>query len=98
LKGEWLGVASIIRDFVVGESLLKPMLAGEAWAEQLYLDSVCALQAISEADLGQVIHRMERETANLEFFDTWHWVLLSGKSFVHHTVESLEAHILDWLG
>jgi aminoglycoside phosphotransferase (APT) family kinase protein len=204
LKGEELGVASFIRDFVDGESLLKPVLAGEAWAEELYLDSVYALQAISEADLGQVIHRMERETAHdvlekahdffrkkpnplaesmyerlkasqpacppvcfsngdlwldnfitqekklagiidfqhacfsdpifefllsffvapelqgrgieerycqhlgydpeilnwyrgLEFFDTWHWVLLSGDSFVHHTVESLEADIIDWL-
>jgi aminoglycoside phosphotransferase (APT) family kinase protein len=204
LKGEELGVSSLIRDFVEGESLLKPMLAGEAWAEDLYLDSVHALQAIPEADLGQVIHRVERETANdvlekayhyfksksnplaermyekltvtqpecppvcfsngdlwldnfitkdnklvgiidfqhacfsdpifefllsffvapelqgrgieerycqhlgydpkilnwyrgLEFFDTWHWVLLSGDSFVHHTVQSLEADIVDWL-
>ena len=204
LKGKWLGVASFIRDFVEGESLLKPMLAGEAWAEELYIDSVRALQAITEVDLGQVIYRIERETANdvlekandffrkkpnplaesmyeklkarqpecppvcfsngdlwldnfivqdkklagiidfqnacfsdpifefllsffvapelrergieerycqnlgydpdilnwyrgLEYFDTWHWVLLSGKSFVHHTVESLEANIIDWL-
>jgi aminoglycoside phosphotransferase (APT) family kinase protein len=204
LKGEELGVSSLIRDFVEGESLLKPMLAGEAWAEDLYLDSVRALQAIPEADLGQVIYRIERETANdvlekayhyfksipnplaermyekltvtqpecppvcfsngdlwldnfitkdnklvgiidfqhacfsdpifefllsffvapelqgrgieerycqhlgydpkilnwyrgLEFFDTWHWVLLSGDSFVHHTVQSLEADIVDWL-
>jgi aminoglycoside phosphotransferase (APT) family kinase protein len=204
LEGKALGVASFIRDYIAGESLLEPMLAGEAWAEQLYLDSVYALQAISEADLGQVIHRMERETANdvlekandyfksksnplaermyeilkatqpacppvcfsngdlwldnfitkdnklagiidfqhacfsdpifefllsffvspelqgrgieerycqhlgydpkiliwyrgLEFFDTWHWVLLSGDSFVHHTVQSLEADIVDWL-
>jgi aminoglycoside phosphotransferase (APT) family kinase protein len=204
LEGKALGVASFIRDYVAGESLLEPVLAGEAWAEQLYLDSVYALQAISETDLDQVVYRIERETANdvlenandyfkgksnllaermyeilkatqpeyptvcfsngdlwldnfitqekklagiidfqhacfsdpifefllsffvapelqgrgieerycqhlgcdpeilnwyrgLEFFDTWHWVLHSGNSFVHHTVQSLEANIIEWL-
>jgi hypothetical protein len=55
LKGEALGVACFFRDYIAGESLLKPMLAGEAWAETLYLDTVCTLQAVTEADLGYII-------------------------------------------
>ena len=33
----------------------------------------------------------------LEFLDTWRWVSLSGKGFVHHTAESLEKDIKNWL-
>jgi len=33
----------------------------------------------------------------LEFFDTWRWVLSSGRSFGHHTAESLEKDIENWL-
>jgi aminoglycoside phosphotransferase (APT) family kinase protein len=63
LQGEALGVACFFSDFIEGESLLKPMLAGEAWAEDLYLDSVCALQAVTEDDLGDMAHELERTTA-----------------------------------
>lgn len=204
LDGEALGVACFVQDFIEGESLLNPMLTGEAWAAELYLDAVCALQAITKVELGQVAGWIKRETASdvlekandffknksnplaermyrtlkatcprlpavcfsngdlwldnfivrdqklagiidfqnacfsdpifefllsffvkpelkgrgieerycqrlrydpailnwyhgLEYFDTWHWVLLSGESFVHHTVESLEADIINWL-
>jgi hypothetical protein len=34
----------------------------------------------------------------LEFFDTWRWVLSSGSGFVHHTAESLETDLKNWLG
>jgi hypothetical protein len=40
MPGEILGVPCFISDFIEGESLLRPMLAGETWAETLYLDSV----------------------------------------------------------
>jgi hypothetical protein len=33
----------------------------------------------------------------LEYLDTWHWVLLLGKPFVHHTAESLSAALEHWL-
>jgi aminoglycoside phosphotransferase (APT) family kinase protein len=63
LQGEALGVACFFSDFIPGESLLESMLAGEPWAEQLYLDTVCALQALTEEDLGEIAHELERETA-----------------------------------
>ena len=50
-EGNTLGVPCFLLDFVEGESLLTPMLEGEAWAEALYLDSVCALQSISRDEL-----------------------------------------------
>jgi aminoglycoside phosphotransferase (APT) family kinase protein len=204
LRGEALGVACFFRDFVVGESLLGPMQAGANWAEELYIDTVCALQAVSDADLGDVTQVLKRETATdvledaysylksrvlpladaayavlkasmpvlppvrfsngdlwldnfitqngklagvidfanatfsdpifefllsffvspelqgrgmeqrycrrmghdpavlswyhgLEYFDTWRWVLLTGESFVHHTAESLESNLRQWI-
>jgi aminoglycoside phosphotransferase (APT) family kinase protein len=205
LPGEALGVACFFSDFLAGESLLGPMLAGEPWAEAVYLEAVCALQSVTAADLGTAAEGMEQETAldvletayayfkehphpladamyarlkatapdfplvrfsngdlwldnfliqdqkltgvidfqhaafsdplfefllsffvspelrgrgiearycqrlgydpallpwyhGLEYFDTWHWVALSGKGFVHHTAESLETDIKNWLG
>jgi aminoglycoside phosphotransferase (APT) family kinase protein len=202
--GEALEVPCFFCDYIEGESLLKPMLAGEAWAEDLYLDTVCALQRITEDDLGESLSWLKRETAmdvlgnaheyfqrnphplatsvyrelteripqfpevrfsngdlwldnflvrdqqlagvidfegagfsdpiyefllsffvspallgrgieerycqrigydpailrwyhGLEFFDTWRWVLKTGESFVHHTAESLEANLEQWL-
>ncbi len=49
--GDNLGIPCFLLDFVEGESLLKPMSAGEAWAEALYLDTVCALQAVARDEL-----------------------------------------------
>ena len=63
LSGEALGVPCFLSDFVEGESMLGPVQAGEAWAEQLYIDSVCALQAITEQQLGSVAPNLKRETA-----------------------------------
>ena len=50
-------------DFMDGETLLGPMLAGERWAEELYIDSVCMLQAVTAHELGGVGQALERETA-----------------------------------
>jgi aminoglycoside phosphotransferase (APT) family kinase protein len=204
LQGEALGAVCYFRDFIAGESLLGPMLAGEAWAEELFLNTVCELQAVTEQDLGDVSLGLERNTADdlleyvyahlkgrslpladaayrelkasmptlpparfsngdlwldnfiirdrklagiidfqgaafsdpvyefllpffvspelkgrgmeerycqqigvdpahlqwyhgLEYFETWHYVLLTGKNFVHHTAESLEANLKEWL-
>jgi aminoglycoside phosphotransferase (APT) family kinase protein len=63
LQGEALGMACFFSDFIEGETLLGLMLAGEAWAEELYLDAVCKLQAVTEAELGSIAQSLERETA-----------------------------------
>ena len=63
LQGQALGVPSFFSDFIAGEPLLAPMLAGESWAEQLYIESVCKLQAVTAGELGEVGQALERETA-----------------------------------
>ncbi len=205
LKGDALGVACFFSDFIEGETLLGPMLAGETWAEELYIRTVCQLQAVTEDQLGSAAQGLRRETAEdvledayaylkrkslsladamykelkaglpkqppvrfsngdlwlenfivqdrklagvidfpgatfsdpifefllsffvapklqgrgteekycrqtgynpaiphwyygLEFFDTWRWVLVTGEDFVHHSAESLEKDIREWLG
>lgn len=50
-EGRALGVACFFYDFVEGESLLGPMLSGEPWAEELYIDTACALQSITRDQL-----------------------------------------------
>ena len=204
LAGEALSIPCFFSDFIAGESLLNPMLAGEAWAEDAYLEAVCALQAINPADLGEAFKSTKQESTEdvledvqayftehplplaetacqklqatkpefpslrfsngdlwlenfivrdkklagvidfqnaafsdpvfefllsffvepklqgrglearycqeigvdpailhwyhgLEFLDTWRWVLSSGEGFVHHTAESLETDIKNWL-
>jgi len=61
--GEALGIACFFSDFIRGESLLGPMLANEPWAEALYLDTVCALQALTADDLPEVAQILEIQTA-----------------------------------
>lgn len=60
MQGEALGVPCFFSDFIEGESLLGPMLAGEAWAEKLFIDTVCALQAVTEDALGKIAQELER--------------------------------------
>jgi aminoglycoside phosphotransferase (APT) family kinase protein len=63
-SGEALGVRCFFYDFVEGESLLDPMLAGESWAEELYIDTACALQSVTRDQLEAVSALMaEVETA-----------------------------------
>lgn len=63
-EGEALGVPCFLCDFVKGKSLLEPMLAGERWAEELYIDTVCALQEVSREQLPAIEDRLgEEETA-----------------------------------
>lgn len=63
LQGEALGVPCFFSEFIEGESLLGPMQAGEAWAENLYLDTICALQSVAEDNLGTIAQDLERTTA-----------------------------------
>jgi aminoglycoside phosphotransferase (APT) family kinase protein len=62
--GEALGVPCFFYDFVEGESLLDHMLAGEPWADALYIDTACTLQSITRDQLGAVAHQLgDGETA-----------------------------------
>jgi aminoglycoside phosphotransferase (APT) family kinase protein len=63
LQGEALGVACFFSDFIEGKTLLAPMLAGETWAEELYINTVCNLQAVTEDELGSIVKGLERVTA-----------------------------------
>ncbi|MFH2038062.1 MAG: phosphotransferase [Chloroflexota bacterium] len=60
LQGKALGIPCFFSDFMDGSSLLAPMQVGEPWAEKLYIDTVCALQSLTEADLGNVARDLER--------------------------------------
>lgn len=60
MQGEALGVPCFFSDFIEGESLLGPMLAGEAWAEELYFDAVCGLHAVTDEDMGDLAQEVER--------------------------------------
>jgi len=63
-KGEALGAPCFFCDFIEGESLLRPVLAGERWAEVLYIDTVYALQSITREHLSSLgLSSMKEETA-----------------------------------
>ena len=46
-----LGTPLFVSEFINGTSLLPSMIAGDAWAIDLYIDTTCALQAIKAKDL-----------------------------------------------
>lgn len=72
--GEALGVPCFIADLIEGESLLPPLLAGEPWAEELYIDTACRLQSITRAELGPAAARLDEDqpaTAVLEEAHTY---------------------------
>ncbi len=59
--GQAFGQPCFFCDFLEGESLLGPMLAGERWAEDLYIDTVCALQAVGREQLTSIADRLQDE-------------------------------------
>ena len=62
--GEALGVPCFFYDYVEGESLLDHMRAGYAWADELYIDTACTLQAVTHDQLQAVSDLLgEGETA-----------------------------------
>jgi aminoglycoside phosphotransferase (APT) family kinase protein len=74
LQGEALGTACFFSDFIEGESLLGPMLAGELWAEELYIDSVCRLQSVTESELGDLAKSLKPETAEDVLEDAYNYL------------------------
>jgi len=53
-QGDSLGIPSFFYDFIEGSPLTEPMLAGKLWAEDLYIETVCALQNISRKQLHSI--------------------------------------------
>ncbi len=49
--GETLGTPVFVSELVEGTPLLPAMMAGEEWAVDLYIETACALQAVSAGDL-----------------------------------------------
>jgi aminoglycoside phosphotransferase (APT) family kinase protein len=56
--GEALGVPCFLSDFLEGESLLPAMLAGQPWAEALYVEAACTLQAVTREQLSSIADRL----------------------------------------
>ena len=58
-EGEALGIRCFFYDFIAGESLLGFMLAGEPWAEELYVETAYALQSITREQISSVAHLLD---------------------------------------
>lgn len=69
-EGNALGAPCFFSDFIEGESLLKYVLAGEPWAEALFLDTVCALQSVTREQLASVVQRFEDDETAVDFLET----------------------------
>ena len=69
-KGEALGVPCFFSEFIAGESLLKHMVVGEPWAETLYIDTVCALQAVTWEQVATVTHRFGSGETAVDVLET----------------------------
>ena len=52
-SGDAVGEPLFVTEFIDGEPLLPAMVAGEEWAVDLYIETVCALQDITELDLPE---------------------------------------------
>ncbi len=62
-KGKTFGQPCYFMDFIEGETLLKPLLAGEAWAEDLYIDSAIRLLSLPEEVLENLPAWVDRSSA-----------------------------------
>jgi len=54
-SGGTLGTPVFLSEFLGGKPLLAPMVAGEEWAVDLYIDTACDLQAIRLEDLPHIL-------------------------------------------
>lgn len=71
LAGEALGLPCFFSDFIDGETLLNPLMAGEPWAEEVYLQAVCNLQSINPDELGEILPHLERVSAEDILEESW---------------------------
>jgi aminoglycoside phosphotransferase (APT) family kinase protein len=89
-EGEALGAPCFFSDFIAGESLLKYMLAGEPWAEALYIDTVCALQAVAWEQVAAVAHRFDGGETAEDFLESAYEYL---KSHPHPLADAVYAKL-----
>jgi aminoglycoside phosphotransferase (APT) family kinase protein len=68
-QGEFLGVACYFSDYIEGESLLNYVLAGEDWAENVFLETVCALQSLTRQQLAPVAELFDEDETALDFLE-----------------------------
>lgn len=62
-KGKTFGQPCYFMDYIEGESLLAPLLAGEEWAEELFIDSAVRLLTLPADVLGNLPPWVERYSA-----------------------------------
>jgi len=68
--GEALGTPLFVSTFIDGDPLLDAMTANEPWADALYIDTVCAVQSITDDDLPRgTTDRMEGSESALDVLE-----------------------------
>jgi aminoglycoside phosphotransferase (APT) family kinase protein len=90
--GEALGVPCFFHDFIEGQSLLQPMLAAEGWAEDLYIETVCALQEISRTQLAAIEDRLQEEETAEGFLESTYEHF---KTDPHPLADRVHARLMD---
>lgn len=91
-EGKALGVPCFFEDFVGGEPLLPYMLAGEGWAEDLFLDTVCGLQAVTQEQVAAAAHRFGPGETAADLLEQAHEYL---KTQSHPLAETAYARLKD---
>lgn len=79
-SGDAFGVPCFLCDYVDGESLLQPMLAGEDWAVDLYLRTVLQLNAITREHLSALGCDLQSGSSAMEDLDNAHQFFLGRPS------------------
>lgn len=88
--GEALGVSAFFYEFIEGQPLLGPVLAGEKWAEDLFLDTVCALQGVTIQQLEPVADRLQDgETAKFVLERAYDYLKTKELSLVEDVYQKL---------
>jgi aminoglycoside phosphotransferase (APT) family kinase protein len=95
LAGEFMGIASFFEDFIQGEPLLGPVLRGDNWAEDLFIETVCALQAVTDEQLGEVAHTLERYDASDVLEDSYSRLKDSALPLVDQMYQALKSRMPD---
>lgn len=89
--GVALGAPVFVSEFIQGEPLLDALKAGEPWAEEMYIDTVCGLQSIQTGDLpdGTVAQLKTGNTA-LDVLDDAYNNFAEPDGLIHHAYSRLE--------
>ena len=90
LSGEFIGETCFFRDFIEGQPITEPILAGEHWAEKLYLDAVLTLQAIEEDELGMMAQDLKREPIELVLESAYEYLVGKSISLVDKVYQVLK--------